>query len=68
MFHLKRNVPSWERAARLLLAAILAGLTLTIASGPVSWVGWLTVATLAVTALVGFCPACAMVGRRPVGD
>lgn len=68
MFHLKRNLPYWERAARLVLAAILAWLTWTFASGPGSWVGWLAVASLAFTTIVGYCPACAMIGRRHVGD
>ena len=59
------NLPGWERALRLALgfAMAVAGyfafdalLYQLIAIG--SGVG------LAATALVGFCPACAMVGRK----
>lgn len=60
-----RNVPGWERATRALL-----GIALLIAAGLVPFAGWMLWAALAagatmvVTALAGFCPACAMVGRR----
>ncbi len=67
MFYLKRNVPAAERIARLagatlmVLAAVLGGLE-------PAW-AWLLGASglgLALTALLGFCPACAMMGRRPL--
>lgn len=66
MFYLKRNLPMWERTARiaagLLVAwAIFAGWT---AAGWVQWVAMASAATLVLTAFVGFCPACAMIGRR----
>lgn len=67
MFHLKRNVPAFERGARLvaaLLMALAAGLG---GLGPV-WV-WLLGASalgVALTAWLGFCPACAMMGRHPL--
>ncbi len=67
MFHLKHNVPAFERSARLvgaLLMALAAGLG---GLGPV-WV-WLlggSALGLALTAWLGFCPACAMMGRRPL--
>jgi acyl-CoA reductase-like NAD-dependent aldehyde dehydrogenase len=60
-----RNVPGWERAMRALL-----GIALLIATAAVPLAGWMLWAALAagatmvVTALAGFCPACAMVGRR----
>ena len=47
MFFLKRNLPTWERAAR-----IIGGIAVGAA------------VTRVLTAFVGFCPACAMVGRR----
>ena len=64
MFYAK-NLPAWERAVRIVLG--LAGLiyaalnlgTSTLAVG----VG-ITAATLALTGLFGFCPMCAMVGRK----
>ncbi|MEO3711146.1 YgaP-like transmembrane domain [Roseateles flavus] len=67
MFYLKRNVPAAERIARLagatlmVLAAVLGGLE-------PAW-AWLLGGSglgLALTALLGFCPACAMMGRRPL--
>ncbi len=65
MFFLKRNLPTWERITRitagmLIIWAMLSGLTV----GIVYWLALATVATLVLTAFVGFCPACAMVGRR----
>jgi hypothetical protein len=65
MFYLKRNLPTWERAVRILAgvaigAAVGGGLT----TGSVTWLALATAGTLALTAFVGFCPACAMVGRR----
>ncbi|SEI95764.1 Protein of unknown function [Variovorax sp. OK605] len=63
-----KNVPGWERALRiamglagLVFAAMnwgAAGSTLAVAAG-------LAGAMLALTGLVGFCPMCAMVGRKP---
>ncbi|MDC8774255.1 YgaP family membrane protein [Roseateles albus] len=65
MFFLKRNLPTWERALRIAMgvaiaAAILGGLT----TGIVTYLAIVTAATMVLTAFVGFCPACAMVGRR----
>jgi hypothetical protein len=61
----KRNVPGWERGLRaacgIVLLAVAALMPLT---------GWPTWAVLAggagllVSALAGFCPACALAGRR----
>ena len=65
-----RNVPGWERTARALLGiGLLAALALVpLAGWPLAgWPLWATLAagvTLVVTALAGFCPACAMIGRR----
>jgi hypothetical protein len=65
MFFLKRNLPTWERALRIAMgiaiaAAILGGLT----TGLVTYLAIATAATMVLTAFVGFCPACAMAGRR----
>jgi hypothetical protein len=66
----RKNLPGWERLARSIAGAamIAAGLlwpglawtmpgTLVAASGLVA----------ILTGFFGFCPACAMVGRRPPG-
>jgi hypothetical protein len=65
MFFVKRNLPTWERALRIrggvaVGAAVAGGLT----TGIVTWMALATAAILVLTAFVGFCPACAMVGRR----
>lgn len=65
MFFLKRNLPTWERATRIVAgvavgAAVASGLT----AGTVTWLALATAATLVLTAFVGFCQACAMAGRR----
>jgi len=65
MFYLKRNLYHWERGMRL-----GAGLLLGVAAWrwlPGGWMAWAAAASaagLAGTALVGFCPACALAGRR----
>lgn len=68
MFYAK-NLPGWERALRIVmgLAALVyaaigwgtAGFGLAVAIG-------LMGAMFALTGLFGFCPMCAMVGRKPV--
>ena len=64
MFYVK-NVPTWERALRgamgvgLVVAAIAH-----FGSTPMGWgVGAMGVMA-AMSGLLGFCPACAMVGRK----
>lgn len=69
MFHIKRNLPAWERFARttaglLVVGAILGGYT----TGIMTVVAIAAAATMVLTAFVGFCPACAMVGRRTLGS
>ncbi len=64
MFYTK-NVPGWERALRIVIGML--GLGLAYASWGTSNIavglGFAGV-MLAMTGLVGFCPMCAMVGRR----
>jgi hypothetical protein len=59
-----KNVPNGERAVRVVagLAAVALGLLLLGGMG-----GWLVAAGaagLVASGLFGFCPACAMVGRK----
>lgn len=64
MFYVK-NVPSWERVLRIILsimAIVFAVMSwgksdLAVAAGVMS-------AILSMTGLMGFCPMCAMVGRK----
>lgn len=62
----KRNVPGWERLVR-----IAAGLGLIVAvavvplAGAAGWAVGLGGGSLVLSSLLGFCPACALMGRRP---
>lgn len=59
-----KNVPTWERLLRILVAAAaiaIAWFALEGLARPLLAVGALG---FAVTGLVGYCPACAMIGRR----
>jgi len=65
MFHL--NLPLWERALRFGAGALMIACGLlgpSLAHTPVGYIiaGAGVVTTL--TGVVGFCPACAMAGRR----
>jgi Protein of unknown function (DUF2892) len=58
-----KNVPSTERAIRLILGA--AAVTFGLVTG--STLGWIVLASgvmFTATGLFGFCPMCALAGRR----
>ena len=64
MFYTK-NVPGWERALRLVLG--MAALAFAWANwhvSPLAVGAGIVGAMLAMTGLIGFCPACAIVGRK----
>jgi len=58
-----KNVPQWERVMRTLggLVAVAGGWSL---GSPYRELGLATAATLLLTGIVGFCPMCALVGRK----
>ncbi len=58
------NVPTFERLVRILLGAGVAGYAIFALPGPSILLAAMG-ACVALTGLVGFCPACALVGRRP---
>jgi len=64
--HLNNNVPGWERIARVAVGlGAAAGGAVWAVNG--EWLGWLVAASglgLAVTGVVGWCPLCAMAGRK----
>jgi membrane protein implicated in regulation of membrane protease activity len=65
MFHIKRNLPVWERLSRVVAGAACAWIGLgPLAASTLDWLVLATGVTLLLTAFVGFCPACAMIGRR----
>jgi len=64
MFYVK-NVLVWERVVRLVVgAAALVFVAMNWGTSSLSVAIGVTGAVLALTGLVGFCPMCAMVGRK----
>ena len=65
----RKNLYAWEQVCRVLL-----GLTLAIAAwwalapGVASYMIVASGVVLAITGVVGFCPMCAMAGRRPIAS
>ena len=68
MTFFRRNLPAWERLLRLAAAVALAAFAWSqpFGSWPV-WLAWAAVPVLAISAVAGFCPACALFGRRLPG-
>lgn len=65
MFY-RKNLFAWEQVLRIVVGIAMVGGGLIIMSG---WPGWLVAVgggMLAITGVFGYCPACAMVGRKPV--
>ena len=65
MFYVK-NLPVWERWGRGLFGLMLGAAGAAIFGN--SAIGWVLLAIGAValsTGFVGFCPFCALVGRKP---
>lgn len=63
----RKNLPGWERAARVIagLAMIACGFFGPgLAGTPVGLILWGAGAMTVLTGFIGFCPACAMVGRK----
>jgi Protein of unknown function (DUF2892) len=59
-----KNVPTGERVVRVVVALTAALVSLNALAAP--W-GWLVAASalgFGLTGLFGFCPACALAGRR----
>ena len=69
MLYFKTNVPGWERFLRVVAGSAVAVLAFMFArAGLGMWIGIAGGVMFAVTGLVGFCPMCAMVGRKQVGS
>lgn len=60
-----KNVPNWERILRIVMGA-MALLFALMNWGTSTWAvgAGLMGAVFAMTGLIGFCPMCAMVGRK----
>ena len=63
MFY-KKNLPTWERAVRLLGAALMAFCAWRMQAGPGLYVFGAMAIVTGLTAVFGFCPMCAMAGRK----
>jgi hypothetical protein len=59
-----KNVPPWERALRVLGALAIAAFGFYWLSSPWSWLVAASAAGVGLTGVVGFCPMCALAGRR----
>ncbi len=59
-----KNVPNWERVLRVVLGLVVSGFALLQLGGVWGTVVALSAAGIVVSGLFGFCPACAMVGRK----
>ena len=66
MFYIK-NVPVWERLLRGAAGAALLVYAWVALEGAVAWLAGAGAAGLVLSGIFGFCPACAMVGRRLKG-
>ncbi|HTD03847.1 DUF2892 domain-containing protein [Undibacterium sp.] len=63
MFYVK-NLPNWERVLRLIASlAVIAWAVLNL-SGVIAWIVVAGAAGMTLSGVFGFCPMCAMVGRR----
>jgi len=58
-----KNLPTWERLVRI-AGALAIAVAVPFLAAPWTYVAGLSAATFALTAFVGYCPMCAMVGRR----
>lgn len=68
MFYLQRNLPWWERALRVSLGVLLAlGAAILPLGGVWLWLAGASAAILVMSGAIGFCPACVLFGRRPLG-
>ncbi|MDE2000637.1 DUF2892 domain-containing protein [Chitinivorax sp. PXF-14] len=64
MFYVK-NVPTWERILRIVMGVVaLVFAVMNWSTSGLAVGAGIMGAMLAMTGLVGFCPMCAMVGRK----
>ncbi len=63
MFYVK-NVPTWERVLRVVAGLAVAVWGVLALGGLWGAMTALSAAGIVLSGLVGFCPACAMVGRK----
>jgi hypothetical protein len=59
-----KNVPNWERALRIVIGAGVAAAALFALPGTTGWLVAAGAAGAVASGLLGYCPMCALVGRR----
>ena len=59
-----KNVPPAERALRIAISTLGAAAALLWLPAPWSWGAAASAIGFALTGVIGFCPMCAMVGRK----
>ena len=59
-----KNLPWWERSLRIGAGTVAAAYALLSVGGVMGWVILAGGVGTALTGIFGFCPACALAGRR----
>lgn len=59
-----KNLPLWERSLRIGAGIVAAAYALLSVAGVMGWVILAGGVGTALTGIFGFCPACALAGRR----
>lgn len=60
-----KNIPVWERVIRVAMGVgLVAAAVIHFGSTPMGWGAGAMGVMAAMSGAFGFCPACAMVGRR----
>lgn len=59
-----KNLPLWEQLLRIGAGVALAAYALMSMGGTLGWVIAASGVGIALTGIFGFCPACALAGRR----
>lgn len=61
----QKNVPIWERALRLSIGVVAVIAAFAIPTEPtIKWIIAVAGIVFACTGFIGFCPMCALVGRK----
>jgi Protein of unknown function (DUF2892) len=61
-----KNLPNWERIVRFVAAAFMAACAWRYFNTPVGWIFAAAGVITVLTSLVGFCPMCALAGRKAI--
>lgn len=59
-----KNLPTWERLLRIGLGAVAVAYAVVTVGGLLGWAIAASGIGAALTGIFGFCPACALAGRR----